>query len=139
MKPLTIKELKALAEGDWVYVIDKKWLDEYKKVLNQDATCIVFEEGNVDTQDDFDWDSYGTRWVAYKNKEQAEAKGEIVELKYEKGSRVFFVSWVSGNVCEGEVIGWEEDSGYSIACEKSLISAYRCYDTKEEAEATSLF
>lgn len=28
----------------------------------------------------FDWDAYGFGWIAYKNKEQAEAKGEIVEF-----------------------------------------------------------
>lgn len=60
---------------------------------------------------------------------------KFVELKYKKGDYVFFISWLSGNVCEGTVIDWQEDSGYCIVCEDDMISAYECFSSKEAAEA----
>lgn len=60
--------------------------------------------------------------------------GQLVELKYKKGDYVFFISWLSGNVCEGTVVGWQEDSGYCIVCEDDMISAYECFPTQEAAE-----
>lgn len=60
---------------------------------------------------------------------------KLVELKYKNGDYVFFISWLSGNVCEGTVIDWQEDSGYCIVSEDDMISAYECFPTKEAAEA----
>ena len=59
---------------------------------------------------------------------------KLVELKYKNGDYVFFISWLSGNVCEGTVVDWQEDSGYCIICGNDLISAYECFSTKEAAE-----
>lgn len=60
---------------------------------------------------------------------------KLVELKYKNGDYVFFISWLSGNVCEGTVVDWQEDSGYCIICGNDMISAYECFSTKEAAEA----
>lgn len=61
--------------------------------------------------------------------------GQLVELKYKKGDYVFFISWLSGNVCEGTVLDWQEDGGYCIVGGDDMISAYECFPTKEAAEA----
>ena len=47
---------------------------------------------------------------------------KLVELEYKNGDYVFFISWLSGNVCEGTVVDWQEDSGYCIICGNDLIS-----------------
>lgn len=60
---------------------------------------------------------------------------KLVELKYKNGDYIFFISWLSGNVCEGTVVDWQEDSGYCIICGNDMISAYECFSTKEAAEA----
>lgn len=69
MKPLTIEQLKALEVGDWVWVIqvgnDKSGGYMTISAINQKA-----------------YSHYGKEWLAYKNKEQAETKGEIVEFPY---------------------------------------------------------
>lgn len=64
MKPLTIEELKALDVGDWVWIKHKDYNDSYLKKVS-----------NNESQFEFSWfaySNYGTKWLAYKNKEQAE-------------------------------------------------------------------
>lgn len=84
MKPLTIEELKALEVGDWVWV-KFKTTDPDKRYANQERYFQIIEAEN-DTAIRFNkyvpmqYFEYGKTWLAYKNKEQAEAKGEIVEL-----------------------------------------------------------
>lgn len=78
MKPLTIEELKV---GEWVWVVDiesPKHGSGYWQVHGFAETHIHLNQGPSI------WVApkalYGKDWIAYKNKEQAEAKGEIVEL-----------------------------------------------------------
>lgn len=56
---------------------------------------------------------------------------KLVELKYKNVDYVFFISWLSGNVCEGTVVDWQEDSGYCIICGNDMISAYECFLPKK--------
>lgn len=76
MKPLTIEQLKALEVGDWVWVIDL--------TRSGYATYVQKDTKSNDKYNQLSWvlfyGEYGTKWFAYKNKEQAEVKGEIVEL-----------------------------------------------------------
>lgn len=92
-KPLTIDELKALPVGDWVYVMtaDGKY-GAYGRV------CEKFDDDNfrVETIESYlvdPYSDYGTKWLAYKNKEQAETKGEIVELPCKIGDTVYYVEY----------------------------------------------
>lgn len=59
---------------------------------------------------------------------------KLVELQYKNGDDVFFISWLSGNVCEGTVVDWQEDSGYCIISGNDMISAYECFSTEAEAK-----
>lgn len=78
MKPLTIEQLKALEVGDWVWICylgDLKFYgSSYWKIAKQYEDMLCSEHTG------FKYSDYGTKWIAYKNKEQAECKGEIVEL-----------------------------------------------------------
>ena len=75
MKPLTIEQLKSLEMGDWVWIVEYNGtFCYYAKIENTNGSC--FSLDNTDLY----YSNYGTKWVAYKNKEQAECKGEIVEL-----------------------------------------------------------
>lgn len=78
--PLTIDELRALKAGDWVWIIDiEKQSGYYRQVtINDNNEKIVFYGEFTNGYCPFE--TYGKTWLAYKNKEQAEAKGEIVEL-----------------------------------------------------------
>ena len=91
MKPLTIDELKSLEVGDWVYIkafttnispeFDLSESEFYYRVCKrQDNTFFEVVGGEINVRHYLCWKDYGTKWLAYKNKEQAEAKGEIVEL-----------------------------------------------------------
>lgn len=72
MKPLTIEQLKALEVGDWVYVIDLK-RKNYAAYVQKDTKA-------TDKFNQLTWTLfycyYGKQWFAYKNKEQAECKGD---------------------------------------------------------------
>lgn len=83
MKPLTIEELRNLEVGDWVWVIRK---EENQKGY---AEIMSLSDDEIELHAHFFWffldfSDYGTKWLAYKNKEQAEAKDEIVELRGER-------------------------------------------------------
>lgn len=90
-KALTIEELKALQVGDWVWIVDKETplhtgyyqIHGFAKThvhFNREA-CIWVAPNAL----------YGKDWLAYKNKEQAEAKGEIMELPCAIGWTLYYV------------------------------------------------
>lgn len=88
MKPLSVEELKALEVGDWVWIVDFAERIQFYARHDEECEIVLIGESMADewaytTADSFgayDYSHYGTTWLAYKNKEQAEAKGEIVEL-----------------------------------------------------------
>lgn len=89
MREMTIQELKALKVGDWVW-IDYKLSGNrfYTKKFSQSLGS-VFDI--VELPCGLDYADYGKIWQAWKNKEQAEAKGEIVEFPCELGQRLYAV------------------------------------------------
>lgn len=81
MKPLTIEQLKSLEAGDWVWIsrLNNKRASGYVTDINFTERMFTCKSVNrVSTTARIA--DYGTKWLAYKNKEQAETKGEIVEL-----------------------------------------------------------
>lgn len=88
MKPLTIEQLKALPDGDWV------WVEDFTKSVNKsvydcgeychkvppylDGFCYGWQGSGGFHR----YEEYGTKWLAYKNKEQAEAEGDGYEDRY---------------------------------------------------------
>lgn len=87
MKPLSVEELKALEVGDWVWVVDFAEQIQFYARHDEECEIVLIGESMADewaytTADSFgayDYSHYGDTWLAYKNKEQAECKGEIVE------------------------------------------------------------
>lgn len=80
MKPLTIEELKALEVGDWVWVV-KDNIGSYGKIEDTYNFITQKKDKRILTHDVYvymDLDGYGRTWFAYKNKEKAEGKGEII-------------------------------------------------------------
>ena len=89
MKPLTIEQLRSLEAGDWV------WLEIKDKQSLYVKKCEARSENGFNFTADFVvaialYSDYGTKWLAYKNKEQAEAKSEIVELPCRCKDCVFY-------------------------------------------------
>ena len=85
MKPLTIEELKALEVGDWVWMIQPECQGRYiTKTYGNDSEFPV-----CDYTCKFLYTDYGTKWLAYKNKEMADSKGEIVELPCKVGEFIY--------------------------------------------------
>lgn len=92
MKPLTIEQLKALEAGDWVWIVNL----EHNTPIGYVKLYLIGSYGIVGRKEDGhlfqlefglgdgDLFGYGTNWLAYKNKEQAEAKGEILERRVKK-------------------------------------------------------
>lgn len=80
MKPLTIDELRALKAGDWVWVIIKQPVAgdlphdgryyqsaNYEFMKNKNKRHVFNGYSRF-----YPYSAYGTKWIAYKNKEQAE-------------------------------------------------------------------
>ncbi len=125
MKPLTIEQLKSLEVGDWVWVTtaDGKY-GAYGRV------CERFDEDNFRTEtiESYlvdSYDTYGTKWLAYKNKEQAEAKGEIVELPCKIGDTVWTVAFVFMDGWVGNKMKSESDWRKSNKVIKDKIDLYK--------------
>lgn len=104
MKPLTIEQWKTLEVGDWVWITDingcrgrYKQLEEYIDPLTMQSSVRL---GKLRTA----WENYGKTWLAWKNKEQAESKGEIVELPCKVGDTVWVVDY-GEKVCSYVCIG----------------------------------
>lgn len=111
-KPLTIEELKSLEVGDWVWVVDLitqqgqyVQVSVYRHLGKILAVYKVLEGKFYKVM--MDILTYGTEWLAYKNKEQAECKGEIVELQPPTIKDTF----------QGAVIEWEIVTKNHIICD----------------------
>ncbi|MDE6399132.1 MAG: hypothetical protein K2L51_07410, partial [Clostridiales bacterium] len=78
MKPLTIEQLKSLEVGDWVWIVDE--LSNIKGYAQVEASKAIGDKGFIiPTKRSYGfgyYDTYGTKWLAYKNKEQAEISHE---------------------------------------------------------------
>lgn len=139
MKPLTIEQLKALEVGDWVYL---KRMDGgvssyiHIKYLFQMLLC---------------YEDYGKTWLVYKNKEQAECKGEIVVLPCKVGDTVYaimeidykykIVEFIANRIVVGECGNFYFDTptsyshrlkfGYSVFADKFKAERRLAEMTKE--------
>ena len=82
MKPLTIEELKSLEVGDWVWVVyvEHPQASEYIQKSDKSDNEKYIKVANIPFGGNLFYYDYGKTWTAFKNKEQAESKGEIVEL-----------------------------------------------------------
>lgn len=89
MKPLTIEQLKALEIGDWVWVVCCI-AGTYAMKINQSEKCLEYQ--TIAEISYLDYSDYGKTWLAYKNKEQAEAEGEIVELPCKVGDTIYYLT-----------------------------------------------
>ena len=93
---LTIEELKNLEIGDIVWIINSNTSrddNEYFQVREkgkyftaiwlgcQEQVCLFH----------FGWEDYGKTWVAYKNREEAERKGEIFEAPCKVGDTIYAI------------------------------------------------
>lgn len=72
MKPLTIEELKALPVGDWVWIINKQF--NVLRYYQQSKKCCEAFSVYGECYSTFLYSDYGTKWIAYKNKELAKIK-----------------------------------------------------------------
>lgn len=127
MKPLTIEELKKLEVGDWVWVVEKEgaypthdFRGEYCRKVPPylDGFCYGWH-GNGGY---YKYEDYGKKWLAYKNKEQAEAKSEIVELPCEEFIPMYFIAF--GRNCRPEIIRshhWEWKH-YALICGDDIVN-----------------
>lgn len=92
-KPLTIEELKALPNGDWVWHVclySPLFTTYIQKTLNDETYFQTDKDGGISYSD------YGLNWIAYKNKEQAKK-----QTKYNVGDMVWYLQ-MKGYGCTSE-------------------------------------
>ena len=86
MKPLTIDELNALQVGDWVWVVDEDFKDgRYREITiqNEIEPTLFYVSSYSNPAKVYNYSDYGKTWLAYKNKEQTEAKGDLYQTAFE--------------------------------------------------------
>ena len=111
--------------------------EEYDPEYDFCIDCKYFGEPNGCNRPNGTCSNYERFIETYNRLAELEDKIEshkLVELKYRNGDYVFFISWVSGNVCEGTVVDWQEDSGYCIISGNDMISVCECFSTEAEAK-----
>lgn len=79
MKPLTIEQLKALEVGDWVWIVAlcEDYKTAYVHLVGVYGDYFIANYSGL--YNSFAYSDYGKTWLAYKNKEQEECKGEYKE------------------------------------------------------------
>lgn len=143
MKALTIEELKALPIGEWVWIVDD--LSHIKAYAQVEVSKAFGDKGfiiPIKRSYGFGYyDTYGTDWLAYKNKEQAEAKGEIMELPCKVGDTVYVITLVDKNIEQCKVTGIHlKDSDVIMIFDRYAwllgdVFGDRVFLSKSEAEA----
>lgn len=96
MKPLTIDEIKSFKVGDWVW-LNVTGVSSYAEIEAQ-SNDRIFLNCKYIYGSNYSYHLYGKTWLAYKNKEQAEAKGEIVELMLKAGDTIYIVDTILNKI-----------------------------------------
>lgn len=93
---LTIEQLKELPHGDWLWVVDLKTNTAmYGQILvngiigDSDCRYLCIDGRNAE----FDFSTYGIKWTAYKNKEEAEGKSITLPYLLCTSSKFACVIW----------------------------------------------
>lgn len=86
-KSLTLKEVMDMEVGDWVY-LKRGDKELYARVVGKKNDAFVCNHNSDWTP--LPYASYGDTWVAYKNKEQAETTGEVIDFPVMVGDTVYF-------------------------------------------------
>lgn len=108
MKALSIEEINILEEDDCIYIISKNNTGYYQILYIDDVYLEL--QGFDNFNYNFYYEDYGKTWVAYKNKEQANCKGELVELPCKVGDKVYYlntfpsISLKTNTIYKGEVV-----------------------------------
>lgn len=126
MKPLTIEQVRNFEADAWVWIVSG---DNgcYAQIQYRDANGLNVQRGKFSY-----WmnnSDYGKTWLAYRNKQEAEAKGEIVELPCKVGTIVYRIRDMYS----------EEDTVYTIEPTPFRIGLMDDWEiwafaTREEAE-----
>lgn len=100
MKPLSIEELKKLKQFDSLFLVDYQnevigyFLIE-ENIISENEHSIIMISDKDKSDDEIKIrniiEDYGTKWLAYKNKEQAECKGTLIGLPCELGATIYCI------------------------------------------------
>ena len=97
---LTIEELKELPIGEWVWIVDTSEATKenyggsmYARKYYQSFPDKYFDCGTLGRLYSFNYVDYGTKWLAYKNKEEAEGKSITLPYLLCTSSKFACVIW----------------------------------------------
>ncbi len=111
MKALTIEELKQFGKYEFLYIsvisdnlYRKDIFSGYYMLIQKDCYTINFQTTNNFIN--LWYSDYGKTWLAYRNKEEAECKGELVELICKVGDTIYIPWEFDGvsDVAKSEVV-----------------------------------
>lgn len=140
MKPLTIEQLKSLEVGDWVWLIYKD--TDYRRYAQiqaiEETRLYVWGRGLAECEM-WKYSDYGTKWLAYKNKEMAEISHE----RHETGKMAKIVGLCDYNDMTCEQCRLKNNMHvcmHRLAMQKLLDAGYvNIEDRKQKGEIVELF
>ena len=110
MNQLTIEQIKQLKACDWLFIKNfatnskAYWYTIYVNTEKLTARTL-FEEH------DFLLKDYGKTWAAYRNKQEYECNGKIIELPLPIGSKVYMIPCYLRNteITEYKILSYQYD------------------------------
>ena len=73
-KPLTLKELKSLEVGEWVWIVNKENNKGYYALITAKCRQVFAVITAVTTDTPHYFYDYRDKWIAYKSKEESDGK-----------------------------------------------------------------
>ena len=136
MKPLTIEQLKSLEVGDWVWLIYKDTdYRRYAQIQAIEETRLYVWGRDLAECEMWKYSDYGTKWLAYKNKEMAEISHE----RHETGKMAKIVGLCDYNDMTCEQCRLKNNMHvcmHRLAMQKLLDAGYvNIEDRKQKGEA----
>lgn len=98
-------------------------MKEYKR-LTDSETAVMLKNTEGSSWDSEDMEAQ--RYIRLAEFEDKIEQGRLVDC-------IWFISWLNETVCCGQVIGYEEDSGFVILTNGSMISSDKIWTNYEDA------
>lgn len=110
MNQLTIEQIKQLKACDWLFV--KNFATNSKAYWYTIHVCTEkLTARTLFDEHDFLLKDYGKTWTAYRNKQEYECNGEIIELPLPIGSKVYIIPCYLRNIeiTEYKILSYQYD------------------------------
>lgn len=124
MKALNIEEIKQFETGDFIYIVEIYEKANFYFVINKiNNEYLCLKLNDLGDYAELPFNEYGKKWLAYKNKEQADCKGELVELPLPIDTKVYIIPCYLRNkdITQYKILSYEYCKFSDLAMNLSIV------------------